>query len=152
MMGVRRRALSFAKAQALLECKGSFQPEAHTQHLGICLCSFLLICTVNEEFQVHPQLLLSGRTLDHSPVAPPENPELGQGQVCKGLRSCSLPGSWLALNIVPNLLPTLGRIFEQKEYKNSCFRRPLLPPPTAEFLSHIYPPTPFLLLQPRANL
>lgn len=151
-MAVRCRALSFAKAQGLLEYKGSFQPEAHTQHLDICFCSFLLICTVNEKFQVHPQLLLSGRTLDHSPMAPPENPELGQGQAYKGLRSCSLPGSWIALNIVPNLLPTLGRIFEQREYRNSCFCRPLLPPPTAEFLSCIYPLTPFLLLRLRANL
>lgn len=68
------------------------------------------------------------------------------------LRYCSLPRSWIALNIVPNLLPTLGRRFEPKEYGNGCFRLPLVPPPAAGFLSHIYPLTPFILLPPRPKL
>lgn len=57
----------------------------HTQQPGICLLSFLLVCTVNEEFRVTSWLLLSGRTLDHSPATPPENQSLSQGRTSKGL-------------------------------------------------------------------
>ena len=65
--------------------KGLLQLGVYIKHPGICLFSFLLICTVNEEFRVDSQHLLSGSTLDQSCMAPPENVKLSQGQTCEGL-------------------------------------------------------------------
>lgn len=73
------------KGKALLGYKRLLQSEAQTERPGICLFSFSLICTVNEEPQVNSQHLLSGRTLDQSCAAPPADMELSQGQTCKGL-------------------------------------------------------------------
>ena len=71
--------------QSAVVIKGLLQLGVDIKHPGICLFSFLLICTVNEEFWVDSQHLLSGRTLDWSCMAPPANMKLSQGQTCEGL-------------------------------------------------------------------
>lgn len=96
--------------------------------------------------------LLSGRTLDPELYGSSANMKLSQGADLWGpLRYCSLP-KVRVLWMFSKSLSLLEEDFWLKRIQEQSFLSTLSPPLAAGFLSHISPPTLFLLLSPRLKL